>query len=47
MDLKFLKDLQDLCEMAGLPTEVRILQEIMDDKAEFKVSDPSNLLFRY
>ena len=45
MDLKFLKDLQDLCEMAGLPTEVRILQDIMNDKAEFtsQISRPNSL----
>ena len=35
MNLKFLKELQDLCEMAGLPTEVRILQQIINEKADF------------
>lgn len=31
MDLKFIKELQELCRMAGLPTEVRDLQEIIDE----------------
>ena len=31
MDVKFLKDLQDLCVIADLPNEVQILQDIMND----------------